>query len=72
MRLVLNIIWLVLCGFWMFLAYLFVGVLACIFIITIPFGLASFRIASFALWPFGRTVVERPGAGSASFVGNVI
>jgi uncharacterized membrane protein YccF (DUF307 family) len=72
MRLVLNVIWLVLCGFWMFLGYLFVGVLACIFIVTIPFGLASFRIATFALWPFGRTIVQRPGAGSASFVGNVI
>lgn len=72
MRLVLNVIWLVLCGFWMFVGYLFVGVLACVFIVTIPFGLTSFRIASFALWPFGRTVVQRPGAGSASFLGNVI
>lgn len=72
MRLVLNVIWLILCGFWMFLGYLFVGVLACIFVVTIPFGLASFRIASFALWPFGRTIVQRPGAGSPSFVGNVV
>ena len=72
MRLLLNVIWLVLCGFWMFLAYLVVGVVACVFIVTIPFGLASFRIAGFALWPFGRTVVHRPGAGSPSLVGNVI
>ncbi len=72
MRLLLNVIWLVLCGFWMFLAYLIVGVVACVFIVTIPFGLAAFRIASFALWPFGRTVVVRPGAGSPSFIGNVI
>ena len=72
MRLLLNVIWLVLCGFWMFLAYLAVGLIACLFIVTIPFGLASFRIAGFALWPFGRTVVQRPDAGSPSFVGNVI
>ena len=72
MRLLLNVIWLVLCGFWMFLAYLAVGLIACLLIVTIPFGLASFRIAGFALWPFGRTVVQRPDAGSPSFVGNVI
>ena len=72
MRLLLNVIWLVLCGFWMFLGYLLVGFIACIFVVTIPFGLAAFRIAGFALWPFGRTVVPRPGAGSPSFVGNVI
>ncbi|ACV80460.1 YccF domain-containing protein [Nakamurella multipartita] len=72
MRFVLNVIWLVLCGFWMFLAYLITGVIACILIITIPFGIASFRIAGFALWPFGRTMVNRPDAGSPSFIGNVI
>ncbi|SDP18175.1 Uncharacterized membrane protein YccF, DUF307 family [Nakamurella panacisegetis] len=72
MRLLLNIIWLVLCGFWMWLAYIVAGLVMCLFIVTIPFGLASFRIASFALWPFGRTAVNRPGAGAPSFVGNVI
>ncbi len=71
-RFVLNVIWLVLCGFWMFLAYIVTGIIACILIITIPFGIASFRIAGFALWPFGRTVVNRPDAGSPSFIGNVI
>lgn len=72
MRLILNLIWLVLCGFWMFLGYLFFGVVCCILIITIPFGLASFRIAGFALWPFGRTIVRRADAGAASTIGNVI
>jgi len=71
-RFVLNVIWLVLCGFWMFLAYIVTGIIACILIITIPFGIASFRIAGFALWPFGRTMVNRPDAGSPSFIGNVI
>src|SRR3978361_135051 len=72
MRILLNVIWLVLCGFWMSLGYVIFGIIACILIITIPFGIASFRIAGFALWPFGRTMVNKPGAGAPSVVGNVI
>jgi uncharacterized membrane protein YccF (DUF307 family) len=71
-RLILNVLWLVLAGFWMFLGYLLAGVLWCITIIGIPFGIASFRIGLFALWPFGRTVVEKPGAGAGSAIGNVL
>jgi uncharacterized membrane protein YccF (DUF307 family) len=44
----------------------------CILIITIPFGIQAFKIASFTIWPFGRTLVKRPEAGVASAVGNVI
>ncbi|WP_406638911.1 YccF domain-containing protein [Amycolatopsis sp. WGS_07] len=72
MRLILNVIWLVLAGFWMALGYLLAGVICCILIVTIPFGIASFRIANYALWPFGRTVIDRREAGVGSFVGNVI
>lgn len=72
MRLVLNVIWLVLAGFWMALLYALVGIFAFILIITIPFGFAAFRIANFALWPFGRRIVRRPDAGAGSVVGNVI
>jgi len=68
----LNIIWLVLAGFWLALGYVVAGIIACILIITIPFGIASFRIAGYALWPFGRTVVSKPTAGVMSFLGNVI
>jgi uncharacterized membrane protein YccF (DUF307 family) len=71
-RLILNVIWLVLAGFWLALAYLLAAVVCFILIITIPFGFAALRIAGFALWPFGRTIVHRPGAGAASVVGNVI
>lgn len=71
MRFVLNVIWLVLSGFWMFLAYLVAGALWCITIIGIPFGIASFRIGFYALWPFGRTIVAKPGAGVGSAIGNV-
>ncbi|MCC8247910.1 YccF domain-containing protein [Saccharothrix luteola] len=72
MRLILNLIWLVLSGFWLAVGYVVAGVVCCVLIITIPWGLASFRIANYALWPFGRTVVDRPGAGAPSLIGNVV
>jgi uncharacterized membrane protein YccF (DUF307 family) len=68
----LNIIWLVLGGFWLALGYVLAGVICCVLIITIPFGIASFRMAGYALWPFGRTIVDRPNAGAMSTIGNVI
>ena len=72
MRTILNLIWLVLSGFWLALAYAFAGVIMCVLIITIPFGVASFRLAAYVLWPFGRTVIRQPGASAASTVGNVL
>ena len=72
MRVILNIIWLVFSGIWLALLHALAGVIACILIITIPFGIASFRIAGFALWPFGREIVRRGDAGAASAIGNVL
>lgn len=72
MRLLLNIVWFVLAGLWMTIGYAFAALICFIFIITIPFGIASLRIGTFALWPFGKTVVKRPDAGIASGIGNVI
>jgi uncharacterized membrane protein YccF (DUF307 family) len=71
-RTLLNLIWLVLSGFWLFLGYVAAGIVLCILIITIPWGIASFRIAGYALWPFGRTVVDKPTSGAFSLIGNVI
>jgi uncharacterized membrane protein YccF (DUF307 family) len=71
-RLLLNVIWLVFGGFWLFLGYVLAGVLLCLPIITIPWAIASFRIAGYALWPFGRTIVAKESAGVGSFLGNVI
>jgi len=48
------------------------GVVCAILIITIPFAIASFRIASYAIWPFGRSVVVRREAGIGSVIGNII
>lgn len=72
MRLLLNIIWLVFGGFWLALGYIFFGILACVLIITIPAGLASFRMASYAFWPFGRTVVRTRQAGGFSAFNNAV
>jgi uncharacterized membrane protein YccF (DUF307 family) len=71
-RLILNVVWFVLAGLWMAIAYAFAALICFILIITIPFGVASLRIAVFALWPFGKTVVKRADAGIASGIGNVL
>lgn len=71
-RAILNVIWLVLEGFWMALAYVAAGILCFILIITIPFGIAAWRIAGYVLWPFGRTIERRPDAGVGSMLGNVV
>ncbi len=72
MRLILNLIWFVLCGVWLAIGYALAGLLCFVLIITIPFGFAAFRIANYALWPFGRSILPRRTAGVASVVGNVI
>ena len=73
LNLILNIIWLLFGGLWLALGYFLAGLVCCILIITIPFGIASFRIAGYALWPFGRAVVDtQPGMGVFTGLGNVI
>ena len=75
MRTILNIIWLVLCGFWMAIAYAIAGLFCFLFfflVITIPFGIAAFRIAGYVLWPFGRTIEQRRSAGLGSLIGNIL
>ncbi|AHI02224.1 membrane protein [Corynebacterium falsenii DSM 44353] len=72
LQFVLNIIWLLTAGLALFVAYVLAGVVACIFIVTIPFGLASFRIAGFVLWPFGREVVTTKSPTGLSTIGNVV
>ena len=72
MRLVGNILWFVLAGFWLAIGYVLAGLLAFILIVTIPFGIASFRLAGFVVWPFGRTVVWKPQASLWSVLGNIV
>jgi uncharacterized membrane protein YccF (DUF307 family) len=72
MRLLLNVIWLVFGGFWLALGYAAAAVVMLILIVTIPFSFAAGRMALFCLWPFGRTLVKKPGAGAGALIGNVI
>jgi len=67
MRFLLNVLWLILSGIWMFLAYLVVGVLWCITIIGIPFGIASMRLAVVALIPLGTRIVDTHDAALPSY-----
>jgi uncharacterized membrane protein YccF (DUF307 family) len=72
MRLILNVIWLLFGGLWLALGYVLAALICFLLIVTIPFGFASLRIASYALWPFGRTIVDKPGVRTGSLVGNVV
>jgi uncharacterized membrane protein YccF (DUF307 family) len=72
MKTLLNIIWLALSGFWLFLGYMVAAAVMCVLIVTIPWGIAAARIGVYALWPFGKEVVERPTAGAGSLLGNVV
>jgi uncharacterized membrane protein YccF (DUF307 family) len=72
MRPILNLIWLILCGWWMSLLYVLAGLICLVLIITIPFGIAAFRIAGYVLWPFGRQIEPRADAGAGSAIGNII
>lgn len=72
MRTLGNLLWLILAGWWLALGYLLAGIIACVLIITIPFGIASFRLAAYVLWPFGRRTEFRRGVGPLAMIGNII
>lgn len=72
MRTLLNIIWFVLSGFWLFLGYMLAALIMFVLIVTIPWGIASARIGVYALWPFGKDVVEKRTAGVGSLLGNIV
>jgi uncharacterized membrane protein YccF (DUF307 family) len=71
-RLLGNIIWFVFAGFWLFVAYAVAAILCFIFIVTIPFGVASLRIALYGVWPFGRAVIPQADKGVGSTLGNIL
>ncbi len=60
MKFIGNILWMLLGGIIISFYYALAGLLFCITIIGIPFGLQLFKIAGFALWPFGREVTAGP------------
>jgi uncharacterized membrane protein YccF (DUF307 family) len=68
-----NLLWLVLAGWWVALAYVIAGIINILTIIGIPFGIQAFKLAGYALWPFGRVVVTTDaGYGPLALIGNVI
>ncbi|MFG1928446.1 YccF domain-containing protein [Cryptosporangium sp. NPDC048952] len=71
-RLLLNVIWVFVAGFWLAVGYVIAGLICCLLIVTIPFGIASFRIAGYVFWPFGREMIRKPGAGAGAGLLNVI
>ena len=72
MRTLGNILWFVLAGWWLALYYALCGLLAFVLIVTIPFGIAAFRLAGYSLWPFGRRVEIARDAGVPSLLGNIL
>jgi len=59
LNLVMNIIWIIIGGFWISLTHLFWGLVLCITIIGIPFGKQHFKLIRLALFPFGKEIVYR-------------
>ena len=68
-----NILWLVLGGIIIAIIYYIVGLMMCITIIGIPFGVQLFKLGTYALWPFGRDLVNGPNEpGCVSVLMNLI
>ena len=68
MRTLLNIIWFVFSGFWLWAHItMLAGIICCVLIMLLPWGVASFRMASYAAWPFGRELVDSRTPGSSPF-----
>jgi uncharacterized membrane protein YccF (DUF307 family) len=68
-----NVLWLIFVGIWLAIVFVAAGLVMFVFIITIPFGIQAFKLAGFALWPFGRHVEY--GVKIASplhIIGNII
>lgn len=59
LSLIMNIVWLFLGGFLICLSHLAFGLILCVTIIGIPFGIQHFKLAALALAPFGKTIVEK-------------
>ena len=72
MRTIGNILWLILAGIWLAIGYVIAGLLTCLTIIGIPFGIQAFKLALFSLWPFGRTVVRQQEGGCLEVGFNVV
>jgi uncharacterized membrane protein YccF (DUF307 family) len=53
-----NVLWLLLCGWWLALMHVLTGVALCLTIIGIPLGIGNFKLVPISLLPFGREIVS--------------
>ncbi|MFN3257891.1 MAG: YccF domain-containing protein [Ilumatobacter sp.] len=72
MKTVGNVLWLVLCGVWIAIGWLFWALLLAVTIVGLPFARQCLKLAEFSLWPFGRTVVNDPSATRLGVLGAVL
>ena len=72
MRTIGNILWFIFAGIWLALGYAAAGLVLCITIIGIPFGVQAFKLAAFTLWPFGKSVVRSSDGGCLEVGANVV
>jgi uncharacterized membrane protein YccF (DUF307 family) len=73
LRFILNVLWLVFgSGIVLAIGYGLAALICFLLVVTIPFGVASLRLANYSLWPFGRTLVAKPDAGIGSGIANVL
>jgi uncharacterized membrane protein YccF (DUF307 family) len=67
-----NILWLVVCGLWIALGWLFWALILAITVVGLPFARQCVKLAHFSLWPFGRTIVKDPTASKLGTVGAIL
>ena len=68
-----NILWLIFVGIWLAIGFVIAGIIMFILLITIPFGIQAFKLAGFALWPFGRHVEYTDRVASPlRIIGNIL
>ncbi len=72
MRLLLNLLWFILGGWISGTLWILAGCIFAVTIVGLPWVPAAWRIAGFSYWPFGRQIVERPGAGAGSALLNIL
>ena len=73
MNLLLNVLWFVFGGFIITILYLIGGIILCLTIIGIPFGIQCFKLSILGLAPFGQEIHETdPPGGSISIIMNII
>jgi uncharacterized membrane protein YccF (DUF307 family) len=72
MQIVLNVIWLLIAGIELAVAYIVAGLIMMVTIVGIPFGLQAFKLAGYAVWPFGRVALKTGDGSVLGGFGNVL